>query len=56
MQNFQSLSELTLTQPLDVISGIFLLFSILIIGYYVGKKNLFHEDKYINLIISNIFV
>lgn len=56
MQNFKNLSDLTFIQPFDTIAGVFLLFSILIAGFYLEKKKLFHEDVRINFFLSTITV
>jgi hypothetical protein len=56
MKNFQNLSDLTLIQPIDTLASILLLLSLLITGYYLARKKLFHTDESINFFLSTIII
>lgn len=56
MKNFQNLSDLTLIQPIDNLASILLLLSLLITGYYLARKKLFHADESINFFLSTIII
>ena len=56
MKNFQSINDITLNYPFDLISGIFLFLIVILLSQIIAKKIIFIKDNNLNFVSSYVIL
>ena len=56
MKNFQSINDITLNYPFDLMSGIFLFLIVILLSQIISKKIIFIKDNNLNFVSSYVIL